>query len=789
MRVIKLLIFIFIIFCSCTGEKPQEGVRKKIAFIFSFTEYEVGYKEMLNQTLEHLSRKGIAADADLYFLDCERHNDSTEQALISEHLDKLQTWGADIIMVCKDQATYSLLKCGHPFTRKVPILFTSVNFPNMALLKEYEDEAVYGLTDTPDIHKNIEFIQDLLGLPPHVAMNYEINYLGRKSYELLRQQVAAERIIITNHKVNTYLNQNDYNRIIPFLKGNGHVAPKNYKTQFHNDWYIELLPFRYWGTMGVLTKFSNYASVNPLVFLLDKYDLMATSLCRLFHVPVFSCVHHGFGENLNIVGGYFASDEITAKAWAERASVLLHGEIPQGERYQELPKEYLLDYNQFKRFGSLNLNRLPKQARFINMPWYVHYRTILYSLGCILGAGVILLIFVHFYMRRKVKEKDLLLKRLENMHEQITLSITGGDISLWSNIDERIVFDNNFRMISGLDRIEFSFSEFNVFIHPDDYNIRAEAFKTASRIARENSGQEGLQRKKMQVTSFRYRLCFDGSGNYEWYNANCCVTRDSHGKEILAGVLQNVQQLVDHENELIQAKELAEQAELKQSFLANMSHEIRTPLNAIIGFTNLLVDPEMSQSFDAEEKQEMITTVNHNSELLLKLINDVLEISRVESGYTQMVLEDIDIVKVVKEIYNTHSVIIKSDLEFRLCVDETLSIYANLDKLRFIQVISNFLSNANKFTVQGSITLGVELREEKREVGVYVKDTGIGMSQKHQLVIFDRFYKADEFAQGTGLGLSICKIIMDKMRGHIELSSEYGKGSCFTAVLPLCGRD
>lgn len=786
MRVIKLLIFIFIIFCSCSGEKEKERVKKKIAFIFSFTEYEVGYKDMLNQTLEQLSLNGINPETDLYFLDCERYDDSTEQTLISEHLAKLQAWKADLIMVCKDQATYALLKCGHPFTRKVPILFTSVNFPNTSLLEEYKDDRVYGLTDIPDIRTNIEFIQTLLGVPPRVAMNYEINYLGRKSYELLRQQVDSTQIIITNNRANNYLNKNDYNKIIPFLRKNGHVAPKNFKAKFNKKWYIELLPFRYWGTMGVMTKFNDYNSVNPLVFLLDKYDLMATSLCRLFQVPVFSCVRNGFGENINIVGGYFASDEITAKEWANRASVLLHGGIPEGQRYRELPKEYLLDYDQFKRFNTLELNRIPEKVNIINMPWYVRYRTILYTFGCLVGAGVILLIFVHFYMRRKVKEKDRLLKRLENMHEQITLSITGGDISLWSNIDELIAFDNNFRMISGLDRIEFSFDEFSMFIHPDDYGIRLDAYKTASRIAKENSGREGLYRKKIQVTSFRYRLCFDGSGNYEWYNVNCCVTRDSHGKEILAGVLQNVQQLVDHENELIQAKELAEQAELKQSFLANMSHEIRTPLNAIIGFTNLLVDPEMSQSFDTEEKQGMIDTVNHNSELLLKLINDVLELSRVESGYTKMMLEEHDIVKVVKEIYNTHSVIIKSDLDFRLCIEENLSICARLDKLRFIQVISNFLSNANKFTTQGSITLGIELREKRHEVGVYVKDTGIGMSQKHQLVIFDRFYKADEFAQGTGLGLSICKIIMDKMGGYIELTSEPDKGSCFTAVLPLC---
>lgn len=648
MRAYKLLIFLSLIFCSCSFEKKEEGMKKKIAFIFSFTEHDVGYKQMLDMTLEQLSKKGITPETDLFFLDCEYRNDSEEQQAMKEHLDKLQAWKADIIMVCKDQATYALLKCGHPFTRKVPIVYTSVNYPNTALLDEYKDEAVYGLNDTPDMLHNIEFIQTLFGQPPHVTINYEINFLGRKSFDLLRKQVEAERIIILKSNVNNYMNKDNYDRVVPFLEENGHVVQRDFKKEFHKDWYIELLPFRYWGAMGIMTKFSNNALGNPTVFLLDKYDLMATSICRLFQIPVFSCVYNGFGENINIAGGYFASDKITAREWASRAYTLLKGEIPEGDRFMELPKEYLLDYLQFRRFSSLDLDRVPAHTTFINMPWHVRYRTFLYSLAGILAIGVIILIFVHFYLRRKVKK------------------------------------------------------------------------------------------------------------------------------------------LVEHENKLIREKELAEEADrLKQSFLANMSHEIRTPLNAIVGFTNLLLDPEMSQTFEPDEKQQMIDTVNHNSELLLKLINDILEISRFESGYSQMTFESNDLVGVVKGIYNTHSVIIKKDLDFRLSIDDSHSIYVSMDKLRFIQVISNFLSNANKFTKQGSITLGIDLREEQQEVGVYVRDTGIGLSKKHQIAIFDRFYKADEFAQGTGLGLSICKIIMEKMGGRIDLDSEPGKGSCFTAVLPL----
>lgn len=787
MRIFKLLLCISLILCvcSCNSKNVEKKATKKIAFIFSFGKRDIGQKQLYDQTVEQLRHEGIEPEIDLYFLDCENKNDQEEQIAIKEHLDSLETWGTDIIMIYKDQATYALLKSEHPLIHKVPVVFCSVNFPNQPMLDKYKDDAVYGLIDSPDFVENINFMQELLGIPPRVAMNFETNYLGRESYELLTRQVSVKRIIITYDKKNNYQNEAAYMKVVPFLFSRGHTLKKGYKEEIHDEWYIELLPIRYWGSMPLLTKFNVYTSDNPMMYLLDQYNLMATSICRLFKVPVFSCVHSGFGENINIVGGYFASDRITAGEWAKRSVSLLQGKVPYGDRYRDLPKEYMLDYEQFKQYSQLTLSRVPDHVRFINMPWHVRYRYFLFVLGSITVIGILILLFSHFYMRRKVKEQNKLLRHLEIMHEQITLSITGGEISLWSLIDGIATFDDNFRTLSGLEQIEFPLEEFLKYIHPDDHSVQAGAFAAASIKSRENRREAEKGNRKMDITSFRCRFCFDGSGNYEWYNSSFCMAKDSHGKDIMAGVLQNVQQIVKYEEELIKAKELAEQAELKQSFLANMSHEIRTPLNSIVGFTNLLASPETAEAFDAEERQDMLDTINHNTDLLLKLIEDILELSRIESGYTQMTLEDNDLTKTVKDIYNTHSIIIKKELNFRLNMDESKHIHVQMDKLRFTQVISNFLSNANKFTTAGSITLGIEFYEARKEIGVYVEDTGCGLKREHQLLIFDRFYKANEFAQGTGLGLSICKVIMNKMNGRIDLWSEPGKGSRFTAILPL----
>lgn len=248
-------------------------------------------------------------------------------------------------------------------------------------------------------------------------------------------------------------------------------------------------------------------------------------------------------------------------------------------------------------------------------------------------------------------------------------------------------------------------------------------------------------------------------------------------KESLA---ESVRILRERERELIAARELAEKAELKQSFLANMSHEIRTPLNAIVGFSNLIAsDTELS----AENRQEFVDTINRNSELLLNLINDILDLSRIESGNMSFAWEVCDVAGLVDEIYRTHQLLIPERLRFE---KETDSVPARVrvDKFRFTQVITNLLNNAAKFTETGYIKLGYRCLPSGDQVAVFVEDTGKGIPAEEQTMIFNRFYKRDEFAQGTGLGLSICEVIVRKLGGHIELASEPGRGSRFTIVLP-----
>ena len=204
-------------------------------------------------------------------------------------------------------------------------------------------------------------------------------------------------------------------------------------------------------------------------------------------------------------------------------------------------------------------------------------------------------------------------------------------------------------------------------------------------------------------------------------------------------------------------------------------------IDAIVGFSNLMnTDIELSKA----ERENFTELINTNSDLLLNLINDILDLSRIESGRMSFSFQQYSLNELISTIYQTFQVLMPENVELRMQIPEK-SISIPTDKLRLTQVITNFLSNAIKFTQKGYILIGYEYREEGRHVHIFVEDTGIGIPKEKQDAVFNRFTKLDEFAKGTGLGLSICKVIAERFDGYIAVESEIGKGSRFSIILPL----
>ena len=246
-------------------------------------------------------------------------------------------------------------------------------------------------------------------------------------------------------------------------------------------------------------------------------------------------------------------------------------------------------------------------------------------------------------------------------------------------------------------------------------------------------------------------------------------------KPLLIGISWDITNLQNIEQELIKARIKAEQSDrLKSAFLANMSHEIRTPLNAIVGFSQLLPAAET-----AEEKKLYSGIINQNSDILLQLINDILDLSKIEAGTLEYIKRPMNLGEVCRTIYAVHKERVKEGVTL---VFDNENLFIEGDQNRIMQVITNFLTNASKFTYEGEIRLGFERTD--KNIRVYVKDTGIGIEPEKVDHVFERFVKLNSFAQGTGLGLSICQMIIEKIGGEIGVTSELGKGSTFYFTIP-----
>ena len=310
--------------------------------------------------------------------------------------------------------------------------------------------------------------------------------------------------------------------------------------------------------------------------------------------------------------------------------------------------------------------------------------------------------------------------------------------------------------------------QFAQMVHPDDI----EGVITALTLTVHGSLIE---------TPVSYRLR-RGDGQWEWFEAQSTyLGQGTQTPFRLVGVCMSTQEHKKIEEELTKARDKAQQSdELKSAFLANMSHEIRTPLNAIVGFSNLLVDGDMS--FQKEEIKEFLSLIHLNCEQLLALISDILDLSKIESNTMVFNITEQPLTPLLQYILRAQQINVPQEVELLLDLPATDTIITT-DPLRLKQVINNLINNAIKFTSKGAVTLGY--RQNNDQVSIFVKDTGSGIDEDKINRIFERFYKGDNFVQGTGLGLAISHTIIEHLKGTITVTSKVGEGSCFTIQHPV----
>ena len=279
----------------------------------------------------------------------------------------------------------------------------------------------------------------------------------------------------------------------------------------------------------------------------------------------------------------------------------------------------------------------------------------------------------------------------------------------------------------------------------------------------------------------QYRVVAPHSQRYFWEESFATIARrDAEGKpESIVGTTMRIDERKSMEEALVAARTRAEESDrLKSAFIANMSHEIRTPLNAIIGFTSVLPDIDGD-----EERKELIGLIQENNQKLLRIIDDVMNISKIESGKEKLVMTSFELNDFIRSVMDGHVPNLQPGVSLSAMFNQSaLNVTTDMDRLR--EILNHLLSNAVKFTSKGSIIIGYDAPHEGR-VRLWVQDTGKGISPEHQERVFERFFKVDEYIPGAGLGLSICRTMAYSIGGDVGVESTLGEGSKFWVDLPI----
>lgn len=736
-------IFLFFFVLNSCSDREE----RRILIVHSYEESYVGYPDFNRLIDKEFRRNGVNADIRIVYLDCESFQEEPELKYMYHLLDSVSDgWEPEVILVNDDQAAYSLFKCCHPLVKEIPVVFGGVNYPNWELLKEYPN--VTGFHDRMDLMKNIRLGAKLFGEDVELFTVLDSTYIDRQIRADIENQLKDEKVTCMvgysgtpREKRLHYPHKEGYTR---FSSLSVRIGQKQETANF----------------IWTLSKYST-----GMCYLQMKRDYTSVNIGNICASPSLTAINEAFGYNEKLLGGYITTFPILAEEEVSAAIRILHGEKPSDIPVRESRKKYVVDWNVMQQRG-ISKESIPAECTIINIPFQEEY-PVVWGIGVVLIIILLSTLFVwlFFLYRREQGRKRRALYELESEKETLALAIEGSDTFAWKLENDHFVFEKEFWISQKMSAKSLGFEELLSFMHPDHWDEVRGYWKNISKAGKVVSQVRcDFNEKGYQWWEFRYKTILLPGGGYK-----------------AAGLLLNIQAIKDREQELEEARLLAEKAELKQSFLANMSHEIRTPLNAIVGFSNILA---LDDGVSPEERLEYIGSINKNSDLLLKLINDILELSRIESGYMSFEYEKCFVSELVDSIYMTHQMLISEQLEFIKELD-AVQVEVMVDKGRLTQVITNFLNNASKFTKTGYIKLGYRYLSESDRVAIYVEDTGRGIELSEQKMIFSRFYKQDEFSQGAGLGLSICQVIVEKLRGKIKLWSEPGKGSRFTVVLPV----
>lgn len=690
--------------------------------------------------------------------------------------DSIKKWKPDVILLNDDPILEWVFKHRDLDSLFVttPCVFAGVNVLSRGHLEHFP--LMTGYEAVIDWGRNLELVQKYgnkqamiieldynnhdnhLRSQLHKAMEDSLRYIDNSNFnivkfdeQLLKSRYAGHLVVNTVSCAEPYMNrQNDETDSIAYMR-----------------------------TWNIIQK------ADKMMHMQVKWDIFSNSLVNCTNRPQFTAIREGFSMSSTpqFLCGYFTSTETQVKDQVGYAAQILNGQEPRMLPIGMHGCDYYMDWNAMQMMQpKMSYAVYSSKFNIVNAPIYLSnpLTFTLWVAGIMLIVAVIVWTVVSFMSRWKRKGQQNLLEELQYEDKILDLVFSNAKDTLWSIADGVIVFDQNFADYYGMEHHHVPLKEFAGMMH-EDSKASFEFFMN--------------YRKQRGKKTIRLHMSPDGGKSWYWFKMMYTATPETAESGELYGMMMNIDDKKKVEEQLEETQLLASQVALKENFLANISHDLRTPLGAVTGFSSMLTVPGMT--FEPGEREMYLEYIHQNTDMILNMIDSVMEKAQIETGDLEIIQKPVSVCKLVNDCYNTNRIIAPSHLAFYLDMDDP-DVIVNIDMTRTKQVVNNFLSNAFKFTTEGSITLGWKYVEEAEGmIEVYVKDTGIGVPADKVDKIFDRYSKVNENDKGTGLGLNISKTIIEKQGGTIGVESEFGKGSkfffrlmrfvqCVVLVLALC---
>lgn len=729
---LKLGMGLFALFLLLSLVSPA---KKKILYLNSYHLQYITFntsKQALDET--------FASDdfvLDVEFLDSKQFGPEIyEESILRRINTRLRNRGSyDMVLTSDDNALRFVLKNHVNLFGKAPVVFWGLN--DLELGRELDnDSLVTGVVEKTSIKKTIEFIRQLQPEVKEVIAYRDSTISGDKDIKIFRAlKDSINGLVFSEFNISKYT--------IAEIEENLKTVPSN----------------------AALLKLSSAVCKDRVV--------NPGELSRLFGkvtpVPIYNLHVHELG--LGYVGGYLIDYYGHALQACKMAKEIINGASPSEFKVVfNPPGKYMVDRKVLNRFG-LNINRLPKDTELINTPsdeFYIRKDVFIIILGFLIVTLIVLGINTRLVFSKRRLEKRLMTSQ-ENYE---TLFRDNHSISLIIDPLTGYIIDAN---NTALKYYGYSLQEIKK-LNMTDINALPET------DVKERMYQ--AQKALRQGFVFAHRKKNGEVKDVEVFSGLVHL----NDKPYLHSIVVDITDRLKAERQIIEAKQKAEESDnLKSAFLANMSHEIRTPMNSILGFSDLL----MKEEIPSEKRNEFVRLIYSNGEHLLTLINDIIDISKIEANQLKVIKKECHINKLMDQLYTEfENQRVNENKQFRLLIDKgtdkpDYKIITDCTRLK--QVLINLLSNAFKFTEEGEIEFGYKIREDGM-LQFYVKDSGIGIPRSKHEVVFSVFQRVeDSFTKnydGSGLGLSITKSLIEKLGGQIWLMSEPSEGSRFYFTIP-----